>query len=483
MRLKLKSYGIAVIILFLVSCGGGGGSSRTIGQPLTIQPPQDVTAQPGSQSVTITWSSVNGASSYNIYYSNTPGVTKTTGTKISSVSSPYIHKGLQVGTYYYVVTAVDSGDESAESLEVSAPVNPVVFVTSVSGSGDLGSWADAAGKTGLAAGDAICQARAQAAGLTGTFVAWLSDDNDDAYCRVHGLLGKKSNNCNQTTLPATAGPWVRTDGFPFSDTIDNLTSTGQVFVPLRVDEYGSKTTMPFFTGTREDGTLNIAGPCSNWTLNSNTHVSTGLPFYTTHGWTGGSIVVSLCSQTRALLCFQTGQGPGLHDFSSPGKKVFVTSVLGTGDLGSWTDAAGKTGLAAGDAICQARAQAAGLTGTFVAWLSDDNTNAIDRLTSDGPWVRLDGVIVARSKADLTDGEIFTSINLTETGQYFGNQAAWTGTSSDGTKDITHNCNNWTSSTSIDTAAIGGVISASGEWSSESYYINCDFSGHLYCFEN
>ena len=66
------------------------------------------------------------------------------------------------------------------------------------------------------------QGEGAAAGLKGTFVAWLSDDNDDAYCRIHLLTGKKSANCGKAVLPVNAGPWLRTDGFPFADRIDKL---------------------------------------------------------------------------------------------------------------------------------------------------------------------------------------------------------------------------------------------------------------------
>ena len=37
------------------------------------------------------------------------------------------------------------------------------------------------------------------------------------------------------------------------------------------------------------------------------------------------------------------------------RQMFVTSVTGTGNLSTWADAGGFTGLDAGDAICQARA--------------------------------------------------------------------------------------------------------------------------------
>ncbi|MDH3258803.1 MAG: hypothetical protein OEM19_05000, partial [Deltaproteobacteria bacterium] len=259
---------------------------------------------------------------------------------------------------------------------VITPSEPnVVFVTSVTGDGDLGSWADAGGNTGLAAGDAICQARAVAAGLTGTFVAWLSDDNDDAYCRVHNLTGKKADNCGQATLPVDAGPWVRTDSFPFGPTIDQiLNPNGVVYTPVKFDEFGdpvSGVITSYFTATIDDGTLNSFDPitCSNWTSNGSESATIGRTNQTTSGWT--SFGTLQCQSNTHLLCFQTDAGGDLPSFASSGKKVFVTSITGNGNLGSWADAGGNTGLAAGDAICQARASAAGLANpaNFKAWLS------------------------------------------------------------------------------------------------------------------
>jgi len=83
--------------------------------------PADVMATPGNAQVTISWTAVTGATSYNIYYATVPGVTKLTGIKIADVTSPYTHTGLTNGTtYYYVVIAVNTGVESAESGQVSA---------------------------------------------------------------------------------------------------------------------------------------------------------------------------------------------------------------------------------------------------------------------------------------------------------------------------------------------------------------------------
>jgi hypothetical protein len=151
-----------------------------------------------------------------------------------------------------------------------APPPPTLkaFVTSASGNGNLSTWPDAiaaGGATGLAAGDAVCQARATAAGLPGTFKAWLSTTTVDAYCHVQGLTGTILTKCGQGTLPVAAGPWVRThDGFPFAPTIDKLVNNNEIYYPVSYDEHGtSMTNLYYYTGTNPNGKYNSA--CTDWT--------------------------------------------------------------------------------------------------------------------------------------------------------------------------------------------------------------------------
>lgn len=79
--------------------------------------------------IQLAWDS-NSNVTYNIYWSQTPGVTKATGTKIANVSSPYLHTGLEFSkTYYYVVTTNKTdGTESAESAEVSLELNDISWL-------------------------------------------------------------------------------------------------------------------------------------------------------------------------------------------------------------------------------------------------------------------------------------------------------------------------------------------------------------------
>jgi fibronectin type 3 domain-containing protein len=114
-----------VYVLFALSaafvgCGGGGGGDST---PAVTAPsaPTSVTANAGDNVVTVDWSPVAGATSFNIYHGTAPGVSKTTGTKVSGVQSPNTVSGLTNGTpYYFVVTAVNSAGESSESAERTA---------------------------------------------------------------------------------------------------------------------------------------------------------------------------------------------------------------------------------------------------------------------------------------------------------------------------------------------------------------------------
>ncbi len=403
----------------------------------------------------------------------------------------------------------------------SMPQPARVFVTSVSGTAKLSSWPDAGGKSGLAAGDAICQARAEAAGLGGRFVAWLSDRNHDAYCRVHGLSGKISEDCGQDTLPKDAGPWVRMDGYPVADGISGLTRNGSIYTPLVFVETGEQIfrngafnlATYIWTGTdaagawaenlwaeTPDGGIawRTGGDCNGWESDNPDSPDTarGMVFHTDRGWTS-QISPGDCSGIAALACFEIENHMPLPDFAEPGKRVFVTSVDGPGDLSSWADANGKRGISAGDAICRARAGIAGLANAdkFKAFLADDTTTAIDRLISDGPWVRMDGVPVAKRKQDLivswssngAEGGTLSSILLDEEGEYIdaSRTMVWVGTEQKG-RSTPYNCSNWTSA---DEGVEGTIALASLSdlmWLVPNSDIGrqpCSLSLRLYCFED
>ena len=99
-------------------------SSQASGTPTaspTISAPTLFSAVAGDQKITLNWAPVSGAVGYNVYRGLTTGVTQGTGTLIASVTSPYVDTPLDNGTtYFYVVTAFNATEESADSSEVSA---------------------------------------------------------------------------------------------------------------------------------------------------------------------------------------------------------------------------------------------------------------------------------------------------------------------------------------------------------------------------
>jgi len=117
-------------VVTTVHSGGESDESREVSATPSAtgtapSTPTGVSAVGGDEQVTISWDSVLGATSYNIYWSTSTGVTTASGAKISNVTSPYTHTGRTNGTtYYYVVTAVNSYGESSESSEILA--TPVV---------------------------------------------------------------------------------------------------------------------------------------------------------------------------------------------------------------------------------------------------------------------------------------------------------------------------------------------------------------------
>jgi hypothetical protein len=362
-------------------------------------------------------------------------------------------------------------------------VDHVAFVTSTYGNSNLSTWAGVAGgETGLAAADAICQARAAAAGLPGTFTAWLSTASDDAYCRVHGLSGKRSANCGQGTLPATAGPWVRPDGFPFAPAASAMAvAPGIVFVAPGEDERGAPVHAgsSWLNSSGPDGAYVASTDCSGWTSQSWLDGRPG----TSYAWDAhldGSRSGYYCGSdsTVRLLCLQQGTGPALPAYQASGKAIFLTSATGTGDLSTWADAGGASGVAAGDAICVARATAAGLPGTFKALLSADGAPASGRVAGEGEWVRSDGVVVARSRADLLNQWVFTAIAFDETGARVPvDRIAFTGLWEDGGVSPNGTCSNWTLATG--TAQGQPAYNGSGQ---RGYQILCDGPHSLVCVE-
>lgn len=154
------------------------------------------------------------------------------------------------------------------------------------------------------------------------------------------------------------------------------------------------------------------------------------------------------------------------------------------------------GLAGADAICQNLAAAAGLPGTYRAWLSDGEAAPATRMTKSfgAPYILPAGplgagLVVASDWVDLVDGDLQRPIQVDETGTpvQVGAECgidpvvAWTGTSATaGPADAT--CSGWKVSSSAGKGAAGLLNNADISWTEGCPSISCANALHIYCVE-
>jgi fibronectin type 3 domain-containing protein len=148
-----KIVGIFVVLLlsFIPGCGGSGSGGGGKGNPPAT--PTGLRATAGNQQVMLSWNASSGATSYNVQRSTTSGGSYTT--IASPVTTTYTDTGLTNGTtYYYVVSAVNTAGQSANSTQVSAtpksapPPVPTGLIATAGNQQIILQWNASSGATG-----------------------------------------------------------------------------------------------------------------------------------------------------------------------------------------------------------------------------------------------------------------------------------------------------------------------------------------------
>ena len=123
----LASAAVAFAYAVMLGCGGGSDDNAPPPPPPAPAAVTTLSVEPGDEVNTVQWPAVVSATSYNLYWSETSPVLKTTAQVIKNAVSPYVHTGRTNGKLlYYAVTAVNANGESEMSVEVGAmPVAPV----------------------------------------------------------------------------------------------------------------------------------------------------------------------------------------------------------------------------------------------------------------------------------------------------------------------------------------------------------------------
>ncbi len=297
-------------------------------------------------------------------------------------------------------------------------VNIAFLTSTVHVLGELGS-AEAA--------DAICNQRALEADLPGTYKAWLSTSAESAASRI-----------------APASGWVRPDRRPFARSMDDLLAS-RVIYPLELDENGARVSAPLAergvgTGTAADGSTAESQTCGDW-MSTAGQAAAGYFTRVARQWT--TTLLADCDAASRLYCFGIDH---VSEYTVPtvaGRKAFV----------SVGDVAPDLGVEGADEVCATDAESAGLTGTFLAFLSTSSAPAISRFDTAGPpWVRLDGVPLAATTADLAAGRVDTPIffDASPTVPTEG-LVLWTGGAE---VPATLTCDDWMSSSVSDSGFLG-----------------------------
>jgi hypothetical protein len=174
-----------------------------------------------------------------------------------------------------------------------------------------------------------------------------------------------------------------------------------------------------------------------------------------------AVVLTACHHSATMEHPDAVADGAAIDTAPTQRVVFVSSSLYSGNLG---------GFAGADASCQQLAIAAGLDGTFKAWLSDATTLARDRMThSTLPYALVTGTVVAQDWTGLTSGTLLHPINRNEagglppTGSISCAPFVWTGTWADGTH-VLNDCSSWTSSAMSGGGDGGSWTASDGSWS-------------------
>jgi hypothetical protein len=127
MRTRTASYLLLLLTIFLLAGCGGSGGSTTATAPAAVGA---FTVTPADAQLTVSWSAVAGATSYEVYYStvnDSSTATKFTGDSNTADTTCTI-TGLANGTAYYVWVKAVNGAGSSGFSSASAPATPVAAV-------------------------------------------------------------------------------------------------------------------------------------------------------------------------------------------------------------------------------------------------------------------------------------------------------------------------------------------------------------------
>ena len=241
------------------------------------------------------------------------------------------------------------------------------------------------------------------------------------------------------------------------------------------DDNGAPSTSGTSGSGTTQGSYGSGGPSTGGDPGTATSVTGSTEAGTVSGSTGGPDGCGDGEVDPGEECDDGNRDPGdaCHSDCTLYKLVFVSTSSGTGKL---------DGLDGADLLCNTDAAAAGLEGTFKAWLSTSDEAPSTRFTpAQVPYRRPDGIMIAKDWDDLVDGTLAAPINLDLDGVSYPDAKIWTGTLPNGTA-AGDNCSNWTTTgDAFLTGVVGSTKQAGSEWTNQGLRF-CTEPTRVYCFQ-
>ncbi|WP_127532587.1 cellulase family glycosylhydrolase [Paenibacillus kobensis] len=268
----------------------------SVTQPTVPAAPANLSATAGNGQATLTWTGSTGATSYNVKRSTSNGgpyTTVATGVSVTSYTNTALTNGT---TYYYVVSAVNSAGESANSSQASATPQASVTVpaapaglSATAGNAQVAlSWTASSGATGYnvkrstTAGGTYTTV---ATGVIGTSYTNTALTNGTTYYYVVSAVnsaGESANSSQASATPAgTTTPPDPTGALAVQYKVNNANATdNMIYATFNIKNTGttavslsglklryyltkdSANGMSFWTDYAQIGTSNVSGAFS-----------------------------------------------------------------------------------------------------------------------------------------------------------------------------------------------------------------------------
>ena len=193
--------------------GGESANSSQVSATTQVPPPATPTglaATAGNAQATLNWTASSGATSYNVKRSTTSGSGYVTVTNVTGTS--VVNLGLANGTtYYYVVSALNAGGESANSSQVSAtpqvpsPAIPTGLAATAGNAQATLNWTASSGATSYNVKRSTTSGSGYVTvtNVTGTSVVNLGLVNGMTYYYVVSALNAGGESANSSQVSAT----------------------------------------------------------------------------------------------------------------------------------------------------------------------------------------------------------------------------------------------------------------------------------------